>query len=99
MVARSNKFGYKWGMEMTNQPEPTLVPDAVFHPLVVYRKRYGLTQKGLAAKLDVARETVARWERGRPIDTDLLPRVSQQTGIAKNVLRPDLAKLMDEPQQ
>lgn len=96
MVGNSDRIGYSLDMEMTNQPEPTLAPDVVFHPLVIYRKRHDLTQKGLAAQLDVARETVARWERGRPIDTDLLPRVSERTGIPKHVLRPDLAKLMDE---
>lgn len=82
---------------MTNQSaEATLAPDAV-HPLVAYRKQKGLTQKGLAAELDVARETVARWERGRRIDDDLVPRVSERTGISRGSLRPDLAKLLDEP--
>lgn len=82
---------------MTNQPDGlSLAPDVV-HPLVAYRKQRGLTQKGLAVELDVRRETVARWETGRRIDDDLLPRVSERTGIARGVLRPDLAKLLDEP--
>lgn len=82
---------------MTNQSDrPALAPDAV-HPLVAYRKRHGLTQKGLAARLDVARETIARWETGRRIvDDELLPRVAERTGIPRGVLRPDLAKLLDE---
>lgn len=81
---------------MTNQPDgPPLAPD-VGHPLVAYRKQHGLTQKALAKHLDVARETIARWETGRPIDDDLLPMVSERTGIARRVLRPDLAKLLDE---
>lgn len=81
---------------MTNQSDgPPLAPDVV-HPLVAYRKERGLTQKGLAAHLKVARETVARWETGRRIDDELLPMVSERTGIARGVLRPDLAKLLDE---
>jgi transcriptional regulator with XRE-family HTH domain len=83
-------------MEMTNQTDaPGLALDVV-HPLVAYRKQHGLTQKGLARQLDVARETVARWEKGiRKVDDDLLPRVSERTGIPRNVLRPDLDKLLD----
>ena len=82
---------------MTNQiAGSSLAPDVV-HPLVAYRKQHGLTQKALAARLDVARETVARWEKGqRTVDDDLLPMVSERTGIARGVLRPDLAKLLDE---
>jgi len=83
-------------MEMANQSEsPALAPDAV-HPLAAYRKQHGLTQKGLAAQLDVARETIARWETGRRIDDELLPRVSDRTGIPRGVLRPDLARLLEE---
>lgn len=81
---------------MPNQTDgPTLAPDAV-HPLVTYRKQRGLTQKDLAGQLDVARETVARWETGRRIDDELLPKVSEHTGIPRGALRPDLAKLLDE---
>lgn len=74
---------------------PSLAPDVV-HPLVTYRKQHGLTQKGLAAHLDVARETIARWETGRKIDDELLPRVADHTGISRAILRPDLARLLDE---
>jgi len=95
-VASRDRNGYKSDMDMTNQTDgPSLAPDVV-HPLVAYRKQHGLTQKGLAVQLDVARETVARWETGRRIDDDLLPMVSDRTGIARGVLRPDLAKLLDE---
>lgn len=83
-------------METTNHPEPSLAPDLEVHPLVAYRKLNRLTQKGLAAQLEVARETVARWELGRKIDDDLLPRVAERTGIPRGVLRPDLAKLLGE---
>jgi helix-turn-helix protein len=96
MVADRNNFGYKLEMDMTNHIDgPDLAPDAV-HPLVTYRKQHGLTQKDLAAQLDVARETVARWETGRRIDDGLLPMVSEHTGISRGALRPDLAKLLDE---
>lgn len=98
-VVKRDQNGYKSGMEMTNQSEaPALAPDVV-HPLVVYRKQNGLTQKDLAERLDVARETVARWETGRKIDGELLPRVSEETGIPRGVLRPDLAKLLGEAAQ
>lgn len=81
---------------MTNQPDvPPMAPDLV-HPLVTYRKEHGLTQKGLAAYLDVARVTVARWETGSRINDDLLPMVSERTRIPRGTLRPDLAKLLDE---
>jgi transcriptional regulator with XRE-family HTH domain len=76
-----------------------LAPDIAVHPLVAYRKRRGLTQKGLAEELRVARETVARWETGRKIDDDLLARVSERTGIARGELRPDLARLLGENDQ
>jgi transcriptional regulator with XRE-family HTH domain len=82
-------------MDMPNQSAPPLAPDAA-HPLVVYRKQHGLTQKGLAEQLDVARVTVARWETGRNIRDELLPKVSDLTGIPRSALRPDLARLLDE---
>lgn len=58
-----------------------------------------LTHQGLADLLDVARETVSRWESGaRKIDEDKLPMVSEKTGISPRALRPDLAKLLDPAQ-
>ena len=81
---------------MANQIEgPDLAPDDV-HPLVAYRRQHGLTQKALGSQLDVARETVARWETGRSIHDKLLPRVAGRTGISRAALRPDLAKLLEE---
>ena len=68
-------------------------------PLKTFRKTQQppLSQNALAKLLDVSRETVARWELGkRKIGGGLLSKVSEQTGIPKNELRPDLAKLMDE---
>ncbi len=78
-------------MATTNQSDNL---GAAVHPLVAHRKEHKLTQRALAAQLDVARETVARWETGRKIDDDLLPRVSERTGIARSVLRPDLVLLL-----
>lgn len=81
---------------MTNQIERPSAPADAVHPLVAYRRQHDLTQKDLAARIEVARETVARWETGRKIDDALLPRVADRTGIARGVLRPDLAKLLNE---
>lgn len=67
------------------------------HPLTMYRAMQDppLSRKGLADLLDVSRETVFRWEtNARKIDDELLPRVSERTGIPRGVLRPDLLDLM-----
>ncbi|MCR6734474.1 MAG: helix-turn-helix domain-containing protein [Afipia sp.] len=70
------------------------------HPLVAYRKENGLSQDALAEALEVARMTVWRWEAGeRKIDTELLPRVAERTGIPARVLRPDLAEMLSEPDE
>jgi transcriptional regulator with XRE-family HTH domain len=67
------------------------------HPLKAYRETARLTQLGLADLLGVARTTVARWETGeRNIDDDLLPKVSEVTGIPKTELRPDLVDLLKQ---
>lgn len=67
------------------------------HPLKDFRKGQHLTQGQLAERLGVARTTVARWETGeRNIGDDVLPRVSELTGIAKTDLRPDLVKLLEQ---
>ena len=69
------------------------------HPLKTYREAQRLTQSALAERLGVARTTIARWETGeRNIDDDLLPKVSELTGITKAVLRPDLALLLAQPE-
>ena len=67
------------------------------HPLKTYRADRDLTQDALAKELGVSSITVSRWETGaRKIDTDLLPTVSEKTGIPKRKLRPDLSELLDE---
>ena len=67
------------------------------HPLKTYRNSQEprLSQGQLAGLLGVTRTTVARWEtRTRKVDHELLPKISEATGIAPAVLRPDLADLM-----
>jgi len=61
--------------------------------LKAYRKREKLTQQGAADKVSVRRETWARWEIGssKP-DPDLVPGISEKTGIPRRELRPDLAE-------
>ena len=67
------------------------------HPLRAYRNSRGFTQDALAKELGVTSITVSRWETGaRKIDTDLLPGISEKTGISKQDLRPDLAEVMRE---
>lgn len=66
------------------------------HPLAVYRKQTGITQKTLAKELGVAEMTVSRWElRERSIGIKNLDLVSEKTGIPKRELRPDLAEHME----
>lgn len=56
-----------------------------------------LSQRAAAESVGVARETWARWESGiSKIDAELLPTVSEKTGIPKRELRPDLAEVMRE---
>lgn len=71
------------------------------HPLRAFRdeQKPRLTQRELAALLGVRRTTVARWEtKARKIDRERLLKVSEVTGIAPALLRPDLAELMKEPE-
>ena len=73
------------------------------HPLKVlaaWRDAAGKTQADLAQDLGVAVMTVSRWETGdRKIGVKTLPRVSQETGLPKRALRPDLAESMQEAAQ
>lgn len=74
----------------------TAVQATAAQALVTYRKANGLTQKMLGDMLDVTQVTVARWETGSNIADKLLPRVSDRTGISRAILRPDLARLLNE---
>lgn len=63
------------------------------HPLKAYRSTQTpkMSQAGLAQALGVARLTVLRWETGeRKIDPELIPHISEKTGIPPKELRPDL---------
>lgn len=67
------------------------------HPLRQYRKAKGLTQEALGKELGVHSVTVSRWETGaRLVDRELVPVVSEKTGIPRRELRPDLAGLLNE---
>ncbi len=60
-----------------------------------YREKHGLSRKDLAAKIDVERMTVWRWEAGkRRIDEDKVPLLVSVTGIPATIWRPDLARLL-----
>lgn len=58
------------------------------HPLRAYRAQHSppLSQSDLAAMLQVARNTVSRWECGRIPDRKILPKVSEITGIPQTRL-------------
>lgn len=66
------------------------------HPLRRYRQSQSpaLTQTALAAILGVTVSTVSRWEAGvRKVDADLLPTLTERTGVSARDLRPDLAAI------
>ena len=60
--------------------------------LIDLRKRNGLTQEELAAKLYVTRQAVSRWERG-----EVTPGIDMLKLIA-NVLNAPVAHLLDWPE-
>ena len=63
--------------------------------LRAYRQSAGLSQRKLAERIGVQRETLARWEGGqRRVDIEKLPKVSEVTGITPAKLRPDLAGIL-----
>lgn len=69
------------------------------HPLKTFRERQvpPLTQDKLADQLGVSKASISRWETGaRKVDEELLPMVSEITGISIAELRPDLAALLKD---
>lgn len=64
-----------------------------------YREDRQMSQAQLGQEFGVAAETIYRWESGnRKIDPDLLPLVSEKTGIPREQLRPDLVNLLGASQ-
>jgi transcriptional regulator with XRE-family HTH domain len=67
------------------------------HPLTKYREQKNLSQPELARLLGVGRSTVHRWEaETRKIDRDLLPTITEKTGIPAKELRPDLVEALEK---
>ncbi len=61
--------------------------DAQFsHNLTKFRKRCGLTQGQLAAKLNVTPQAVSKWENGSLPDTEFLPKLAGILGVSIDVL-------------
>ncbi len=54
--------------------------------LTKYRKKAGLTQSQLAAKLSVTPQAVSKWEKGSYPDSELLPKLSKILGVSLDVL-------------
>ena len=60
------------------------------HNIASYRKRAGLTQAGLAEKLNYSDKAVSKWERGESVpDVITLVQLSEQLGISVNDLLED----------
>ena len=54
--------------------------------LVKYRKKAGLTQGQLAARLSVTPQAVSKWEKGSYPDSELLPEISKALDVSLDVL-------------
>lgn len=66
------------------------------HPLRAFRERQTppLSQAALADLLNTTKASVSRWETGkRKPEVELVPSISEKTGIPPGKLRPDLAHL------
>lgn len=72
--------------------------------LTKYRKRSGLTQGQLAAKLSVTPQAVSKWENGSLPDCELVPLIANVLGVSIDVLfgtakervEPDLEQLVTD---
>lgn len=61
-------------------------------PLAQYREANRKTLDELGTALGVDKSTMLRWERGR-VPAERVLDVERLTGISRDVLRPDLAKI------
>ncbi|MBQ5607458.1 MAG: helix-turn-helix transcriptional regulator [Oscillospiraceae bacterium] len=65
--------------------------------IVSYRKRQGLTQAGLAEKLNYSNKAVSKWERGESVpDVLTLVQLSELFGVTVNDLLADPNRLPEE---
>ena len=65
--------------------------------IAAYRKRQGLTQAGLAEKLNYSDKAVSKWERGESMpDVLTLVQLAELFGISVNDLLTDLNQLPEE---
>lgn len=70
--------------------------------LAKFRKRCGMTQSQLAAKLSVTPQAVSKWENGSLPDTEFLPAIASALGVSLDLLfglrsereMPDLEQLI-----
>ena len=66
--------------------------------IAMYRKKCGLTQAGLAAKLNYSDKAVSKWERGESVpDVLTLVQLAQQLGVTVNDLLSDPEELPGDP--
>ena len=66
--------------------------------IAAYRKRSGLTQAGLAEKLNYSDKAVSKWERGESVpDVLTLAMLAEQFGITVNDLLVDFNALPENP--
>ena len=73
------------------------IPRAGDHPLKTWRlaQTPAVSQTELARRLGVARAHICLIEaRQRQISLDLLPKLARITGLAPDIVRPDLVKTM-----
>jgi transcriptional regulator with XRE-family HTH domain len=87
----------KLATDVVDFPFPIWQLAGMAHPLTKYREQKNLSQPELARLLGVGRSTVHRWEAAtRKIDRDLLPTISEKTGIPAKELRPDLVEALEK---
>ena len=60
--------------------------------IALFRKRLGLTQAGLAEKINYSDKAVSKWERGESVP-DVVTMVSLAEALATVAVRPTLRRL------